>query len=571
MSERFFQGGLMKNKSFLFLIAALAMGLALLGCSSDSDDGGTTTITDYRGYASQITAINAAFTDGASTVKLVGPTSFIQDDDPLVIPAGRTLDLAGFNLDGSSKPGIIVAAGNIVFGGGKINLSTQESYFLAPNQKFIDDNVDNIQVNPGSASVAGTLLVPAQGVVSMLGQPGALNDSRIAAIAEGSIGVLLGDLTLSTATGPINIGGGHLYVTGNVNLSGGGTVSGVGTLTVSKAVTSGTIADIPVVDGELKARSLSSNGGRFAGTVTLTSPSATNADNVLAGSFAKLTGSGAATLKGLVQFKLDSTILGPVTVNQNTTLYGGLTVPGGNVSNALLSIGASGTLTTTGVVNLASGGISLTENSRFVLDTNGKLIATNYDLVETGSLSTGFESGAGAAGSYIALTPTSIFSNGITGGTPTLVFGGDGGKTILNFKATSTIGSVALNVANTGTISLTPPSGAPYLTLTLTQAGSILTGAAAPKIAGTVGEGKLIIAAIPGVGGNAGSFVSGTVAGELKALANYGTLANYIAADIPFVLGAGTGAAEAVGQVKTGPDPKASAADTGSIAMFPKP
>ncbi|MDR1149979.1 MAG: hypothetical protein LBK66_15265 [Spirochaetaceae bacterium] len=560
----------MKNKSFLFLIAALALGLALLGCSSDSDDGGTTTITVNRGYASQIEAINAAFTDGASTVKLVGETSFAATDlDPLVIPAGRTLDLDGYTLTDGTTDAVIIAAGNIsgFDKGGKINL-TQESYFLAPNQKFIDDNVgiadtSNVQVKlAGSASVAGTAtLGPVVAVLNSAGWTAA----QQAAVQAGSKGVLLFDLSLSS---PLNIGGGHLYVNGDVNLSGIGTVSGVGTLTVSKAVTSGTTADITVVAGELQARSLSSSGGKFAGTVTLTSPSATNADNVLAGSFAKLTGSGAATLKELVQFTLASTILGPVTVNQDTTLYGALTVAGGNVSNGLV-IGESGTLTTTGVVNLTTGAIGLREDSRFVLGTDGKLIATNYELATAGSLSTDFEAGAGAAGSYIALTPTSIISGGLTGGTPSLVFGN--GQITLNFKADSTIQNLALDVQNTGTISLTPPSGADYLTLTLTNAGSILTGNEAPKIAGTVGEGKLIIAAIPGVGGNAGSLVSGTESSELKALANYGTLANYIIKDIPFVEGVGTGAAEAAASVKTAPNEKASAAETGSIAMFPKP
>jgi hypothetical protein len=497
----------MKNKSFLFLIAALALGLAFASCGDSSGGEGYPVPGPKEGYASQITAINAAFTDGASTVKLVGPTTFIEDDDPLVIPAGKTLDLAGYTLSDTTAKGIIVvgADGNIIgFNdtNGKVQLDN-ESYFLS-DETFKTANVGTTGQGKGvTLKDAGSISVLDATanlgyVVSFTSKPAANTDLRLAAISAGSMGIVLFNLSLDE---PFNIGVGQLYVNGDLTLTATGTVSGAGTLTVSKAVDTSGITSGNIVGGELKARSLKSGGGLFAGTVTLSGGNASS--NVLAGSFGGgLNSADAATLKGDVYFALPSTIEGAVTVNDsdiNLWGEGGLTVNGATVGKQL-KIG--GTLTTNGdvTVNGNTGSIVLDAQGGFVIEDTATFTAGNaYTLAGAGSISNGLD-GPGV-GSLITLNATGIASAGGTaGGTPTLVFGSDDGIT-LNFLTNQTISELELKLVGGGTITLGPPSS-DTLKLTLTNAGSIT----AAETVGTLGAGNLIIAAIP-----SGSLVAGTI------------------------------------------------------------
>jgi hypothetical protein len=550
------------NKSLIFAPVALAFALAFIGCS----DSGTETNDIhhyYPSFASKVAQIQADFDAGARTVKLLEDVAFETTDAPLIILGEKTLDLNGFTLSDSSDGNILVVQGDITdtttAKNGKVDF-TNQSYFLAPNQTFITDNVgttstDFVHVEAlGSASVVGAT-TGLGAVVSMVGQPTSLTDSRVLAVGAGSIGILIGNLSLTATTGPIAIGEGGLYVTGNATLAGAGTVGGAGTLTVSGAVDTSTITSGNIVGGQLKAKSLKSGGGNFGGTVTLTDLNALAAANVLSGTFAHLTGSGAATLQGPVEFTVPSTILGAVIVSEDTHLYGGLTVNGATVSDELI---IGGTLTTNADVTLTSPGVIVLDAQGGFKINSGKLETDVYALSGAGSILNTTNTTANS-GSLIALNTSGIAPNaaGTAGGTPTLMFGSAG--LILNFKADYTIEHLALNVTSGGTITLTAAPAGGSQTLTLTQGGSIVTGAAAVNIAGTVAGGKLIIAAIPG-----GSLVGGTVEAQIGDIGSLGTLAvNALASGAKFTKVVGTGAATAVTDVPSAP------LDTvGSIATF---
>jgi hypothetical protein len=514
----------MKLKSFLFLVAALAVGLAFASCGGDAE-------IEYRdrdvnkGYASQIAAINAAFTDGASTVKLVGETKFLDGDEPLVIPANKTLVLDGYTLNDDANASIIAVEGSIDFSKGGNVILTGESYFLAPSA-FIsgEGNVGTATTSKvvvgdtGSASVVGTQAVSGA-VVSFTGSSlPASTDGRYAALAAGSTGIILFGPSLTTH---IEVGEKPLYVRGDLGLSHAGTITNGGTLFVTGVVNNTvTAAGTTVVSGELKAKSLKSTGGLFAGTVTLTG---VNASNELAGSFAGgLDSSGAATLKGDVYFALPSTILGPVTVNDkdiNLWGEGGLTVNGATVGKKL-AIG--GTLTTTGNVTLTgnTGSIVLGANGGIGFTGTGKLTGTDYSVSGDGGSLLNTAEVAGTNVTFVASGITTDFTNQADY-TPNIVFGGAAN---LVYTASATISGYNLDVENGGTISLTGNS----LTLTITGGGSI-TAKGDP--AGTLAAGKLYI-----VTNSVGSLVAGTLyAGEQILAGSYGTFAaetNFIYSDV---------------------------------------
>jgi hypothetical protein len=547
------------NKSFLlFLAASMTVSLALLGCSSDSDG------TDhyyYTGYASQIEAINAAFTDGASTVKLVGPTSFIASDDPLIIPANKALDLDGFTLTDTDSPGIIVVEGNIIGfddNNGKVQLDA-ESYFLSKatftNVGTTGQNMGVTLKNAGSISILDATTNLGY-VVSFTSAPATMDDPRLVAIRAGSMGIFLtGASGLLSLGEPLNIGVGHLYVSGDLTLKAAGSISGAGTLTVSKAVDTSAITTGDIVGGVLNAKSLKSGGGKFGGTVTLTGGNAIS--NAFAGSFAKLTSDEEASITGNVYFTLPSEIKKAVTVNNDVNLWGegGLTVQGATVSKKLTIVG--GTLTTTGAVTLGSGNTGL-----IVLDASGGFVLGNesatltggtaYTLSGAGSVSNGLTN----AGSLITLGGTGITSSGgIAGGTPTLVFAG---QTYLVFKDNAEIKTLNLDVLNGGSISI----GAAGKELKLTNGGSIT----AANVQGTLSTATLFI-----VTNASGSLVAGTNqvngAGTIMA-GSYGTFGaddNFIHGAIPFVQ---SGTEAAYGIVQSNSPDSDSGDGAGSVVVF---
>jgi hypothetical protein len=528
-------------------------------------------------FASEIAAIQAEFEAGAPTVKLLKDTAFEATDEPLIILDGKTLDLNGWTLSDDEAGNILVVQGDVTDSTtdkkGKVDFTNGDSYILA-SETFYNTNISI----PAAGSIAQVADIGSASVVNANTNLGAVvsftgsslpaeTDSRYAALANGSTGIILFSPTLTT---PLVVGDNPLYVIGDLKLSHIGTIANVGTVVVSKAVTSSaTDAGTKVVSGELKAKSLISAGGEFVGTVTLTDPNALAAANVFTGKFAKLTVPGVATLNDKVEFLVDSTISGLVTVSDKTTLKGALTVAGGNISEKLTIV--SGTLTTSAGVNLSgeNGVIVLDSKGLFWTETNGKLTAGNYELT-----------GAGSVANYVANVGTliTLAGNGISAGTSqgetplSLVFGGATGPT-LNFKNDTTITGVALDVSKGGSLTL---ASSKKLTITGgndddNMAGSIVAGGDAENIAGTLGGGVLIIAAssITAAGGE-GYLIGGTADQASVAAGSIGTVAYYIAKGAEFVEINPEGGSTAVWAQGISSEYAATAKLGGSIAVFTK-
>ncbi|MDR1148536.1 MAG: hypothetical protein LBK66_07885, partial [Spirochaetaceae bacterium] len=98
----------MKNRSFLFLIAALALGLALFGCSTDSDDGGSTPYPVYQGWAGDVEDIAAAF-DKVDAVYLTKSIT-VGGGQTLSIKAGKTLYLNGNTITMEDNSSVVTAS-----------------------------------------------------------------------------------------------------------------------------------------------------------------------------------------------------------------------------------------------------------------------------------------------------------------------------------------------------------------------------------------------------------------------------------------------------------------------------
>jgi hypothetical protein len=139
------------KKSFLYVLsAALLLTLSLSGCpqdADDDDDGASTSKPADPGNppTSDLSYIAYAFgqSDGPATVKAVNNIRL--GDNELVIPAGKTLDLAseGVILKGFTKNSKIIA-----WGDGKINFSSAQKSVQLPtgaliiaDEEFINANV----------------------------------------------------------------------------------------------------------------------------------------------------------------------------------------------------------------------------------------------------------------------------------------------------------------------------------------------------------------------------------------------------------------------------------------------
>ncbi|MDR1149628.1 MAG: hypothetical protein LBK66_13450 [Spirochaetaceae bacterium] len=589
----------MKNKSFLFLIAALAIGLAFAGCSSDSDDGSSYPVPGpASGYAGPIADINAAFNAGASIVYLTKDTAFSSSDDKmLIIPSGKTLDLKGYALTDSSE-GYLVVDGALKWDADNTSpVALAQSYIIA-GKDYINTNVGTLSdtatkdrpiIVYGGSFLAGGSAVAAGGTI----EAGATHFALRAELLEsddGNMGALnmpgfiLGNLSVSNGFA-YNGDGIGLVVTGNLTLSGNaGTIGGAGTVTVIGKLTdnvgSAAAGASPKVAGTLTAANIESVGGIF-NIVHLTStekPSFFTTNAVEIGTF---------SAKGPVTFASDvaGTIIadnvtfnGKVnaypdsTVNRLTFGNGAAIVTGGlegttAVLQGALNIGSAaegGTLTVSKPLTLTgNASIVLGANGGFKLVSTGELITDKYELVNAGSLL----NNATVAGTTVTLGASGITTDftGQDNYTPTIVFGGE--KLLLNFKDNATINGFNLDIKTSGSISIgTQEAPLADKTLTLTGGGSITTGATEDFVQGTLSTAKLYI-----VTNSAGSLAAGTnqTTGDKILAGSYGTFGadkNFIYVGLP-IIKAGTKAAFGIAQSETGGVAN-SGASAGSLVVF---
>jgi hypothetical protein len=541
------------NKSLFLLPVALAFALTFVGCSSDSDSGSGTDHY-YPGYVGQsggpFAEIEAAFDAGAPSVELTSNIALgASDQNFLYIPGGKSLDLKGHTITPNANKGaIIIAEGGIVLASGtdtQIDLTNSPSYFVANSTLASKVGTAGMDT-PILLTNGGSYTTINEGTATAIFATTNLDASYKAALAAGSLGALLGSLPSEH----IVIGEkGILFVTQNSSISDSGTVAvtgGDGILKIHGKLTSTANAGTTVVGGTLEAKSLETTGGIYTGPVTLTGPTA---NNIL--KTGKTTFSGGLVSLGDVNISSDVVFTEAGTVYGNTTVSGAAKLTGAaelyaakgvNINGAALTIsegGAGGTLLTGGVVTFNGTGPSIVMGSQgvFTLIGNGKLTTTNYELSGAGSILLNYDDET-AAGSLVTLSATGITgAGGFAGGTPTLVFGGAKEYT-LHFKDDTMVTGVALDVSNGGSLTL---ASSKKITIKGgddddNMAGSIVAGADAKNIAGTLGGGVLIIAAsgITATSGE-GYLIGGTADQASVAAGSIGTVAYYIAKGAEFV------------------------------------
>ncbi|MDR1256405.1 MAG: hypothetical protein LBJ86_01505 [Spirochaetaceae bacterium] len=512
----------MKNKSFLFLIAALAMGLAFASCGGDDTGGGSYPVPGpANGYAGPIADINEAFYAGASTVYLTKDTEFSASDEAvLVIPKGKKLDLRVFKLTDSAV-GYIVNNGTIVWDDDNETPITLGQSYIVADTDFISGKVGTASSEAKPVTVKAGSAVAIDGGVAgaIFATTNDLGTAELGALAAGSYGFLLKNP--ASLSSPVTNSAGYLYIAGDVNLSSSGTF-GAGTLIVGGKLTS-SIADSPSVvlaAGSVTARSLDVKGGVFGGTVTLTDRAASS---VLSGTLTKfaggLTTEGGLTISHAVEFGAEADIgglvNGKITVdNDNAKIIGLLTGTNAAIGKKLT---VAGTLAVEGAVDLGSGGsIVFDQNGGLQLHDNGKLVTSAYSLTGAGSI-------LANAGTDVTLGVSGITADDeLAGGTPTLVFSD---SILLDFLKDATIADLALDVQGGGTIGI-PASGF----LTITGAGSLVTGTDAGSIAHADHSGsKAVIAAVSG-----GSLVAGSIglSGDALVAGSLGTISTGVPGQI---------------------------------------
>jgi hypothetical protein len=616
----------MKLKSFLFLIAALAMGLVFASCGGDTE-------IEYRdhdvnkGYASDAEAIMAAF-KFADDVYLTKETN-LTTGPALLIPAPGRLHVNGQTILVGPQT-VIIKAGALVWDGesqGKIDAANNGAGAVLVD---IDADVTHY----GSAGVAGTesfVFVKSDGTItgSTKGYRAALATDTTAMEKVFSAGTYLNAIGGTTAYvigdfGPANLGisGGTLVVTGNLGSTTGrvatidtdtpltvygnlygGTVDAASTQDIIKNAGTVTVyKDANIASGKIANQLIIGGNGAFgtvsAGSLAITGNASFTGDAEFSGLLAV---TGDASFTGAGSFTVPLAVTGNATFGGDAEFTAGGALGNGaefsgNVKSDTEQLAVTGeakfaagktltgylsanSVTLSGSLSIASGSlatgaaIDVSTNS-IILGPEGGIEFTSSSAKLTGGSSTYEVGGAGSLlnSSSDAGTTITFAATGITNSSsdktlvPSLVFGGDA---LLVFKSDAVIDGIDFDVKG-GSISLEGTSR----TLIITGGGSITTGAAAVNIAhgGT-------IAGSAGAGGSllVGSLTTGgTIAADNVAAGSVGVsgvVGNFILTGNRFLptpasIGQGTlGAGLNAGDALDG----GSASAGGSILVFTAP
>jgi hypothetical protein len=587
----FFKGDLMKTKSFLFLTAALAMGLTLAGCPGEAT---TETKTVYRGVASDAEAIMAAFeVPGVNEVYLAKETDLT--NAVLVIPANKTLYVNGQTVNVNEHT-VIAAAGKLNWGGLKSDAAATSKIAAAGTATLVNipvtaDEVDLHYAWDGEAGTGLVSFVPADGSVVGTGKYSKAGYADTAAlvlggsylaVSPGTTGYLINGYNDSGKD--FEVGGGTLVVAGNLTAK---TINvPTSSLTVYGELTAGTSASADVISGggTVSARTVAITGGNIKNELFVVNSGEFGA--VSGGTLVTFTGTlsaGTATISFLkdVEFTAPSKV-GATTFANGITVGGNLQVEDtATTGNSLIISGGGqiilagdkggkflpGTLATVGAAAVT---LDLSDNDTFETSGAGTFsIPAAIDLGEntivfgnTGGL---YFAAAGsiAAESYVLGDFAGTLSNsspggsavtltkdGITGANATLKFSTAGTFLVINNGSLTTVSGVNIDLATAGTITFEPSA-----TLILASGGSITTAG------GSLAHGGRI-ASIP-----SGSIVSGDSGSVSKASVDAGSIGtigqNFINSKNNFARGDGT-ASVAVGSAASNPLAQAG----GSIAVF---
>jgi hypothetical protein len=542
----------MKLKSFLFLAAALAMGLAFASCGGDTEQLPGSIIK--QGYASDAEAIEAAFNvPGVNEVWLTKETSLA--GAILSIPANKTLHVNGkkVNVDGDT---VIVAEGTLDLNdtGSVIYTTADTATLIGVTAPATQEAQEAHYSNNGAAGTAGILFhqgggagAASGGKYIIAGNAGeVLTGGSLAATGDGTIGIVIGAVSNDNAAYDIQ-GGGSLVVTGNMSL-GTGYVQTYGLLEVKGALSGGTLNSASEVirgGSQVTARSATIKGGSISNPFVVKSASTFGAASggtlvtfgaelsapegilVTFSSPAKFDAAPATTLKAKfeddVEFNATSITIadaefgGNVTsaIEQTTATAARFT---GN-SSTLTGYLSANSVTLSGPLTIESGSlatgaaITVSSSNYIVLGADGGIEATGTGLLTGG---TGYN--VTGAGSLLNDSTTNggttiTFGTGITkgagSGTASIVFGG---AVNLVYTGDAVISDLNLDVTGGGTVTLSGEGK----TLIL-NGGSITTGAEETNIAygGT----------IAGSAGAGGSLLVGTLANDGDTYIDTGTIA----------------------------------------------
>jgi hypothetical protein len=600
----------MKNKSFLFLIAVLAMGLALFGCSSDSDSS-----TEYRDltYVGKNDAESIMEALERGNVYLTADTD-LTPPTPLLIPTNRTLFVNGQTVKVGSLS-VIIGAGKLDWSGTDDPTGT-DSKIEAGSIGAVLINIDPDITHYGSAGVfdaegtASFTFVPLDEVKSAGGvnyfasnkSASIFNSGGSLATGAGTTAYFIGSHDAkNNSSGVFNTNNGTLVVTGDLtglktlttatplkvyNKLGGGTdsaladfITGGGTIEVKTAdFTGGKISNILNVSG---------NGDftkpvDFAGTLTLTGK-ATFSDNVTFTAPGKITQQAVFAKGKKVSGKAEVGIISFTGTGTSNTL-----VLDANGQIIYTSI-SPGPLTSSGTLATLDGGgsIALTfDTNKLTIDGQGAVgsfavykdisLTGSNEIEVKGSAAVKFESGTIVASNYklggtidavtsnegFVLTKDSIKKITGAAATPTVTLGTTKGILLtLNTGSTATIDGVNIALTSGGSISVSSGN------LIITGGGSVSAGNLAwgGTIAGTAtaAGGSLLVGSLSAANTGTNKIPAGSI--QAGSIGTQATTPGVIIGNSVFIF---TDATVVQGIGSTGVGDGGSASSGGSILVF---
>ncbi|MDR1238542.1 MAG: hypothetical protein LBK27_00350 [Treponema sp.] len=551
----------MRLKSFLFLITALAMGLALAGCSSDSGGEGYPVPGPKEGYL-----YSGVLTDAQKIMLSFqdAPAVYLEDETDLsdgvvIIPDGKTLHVNGQTVKVNLNTVIVVTSN------GKLDWDNKPTSILeGTSAVVIGKTYEDGRYSAGSYGVDGNTFGINFGEIGKNKYAGsesvgwhtaATKYDDLVIGASGTTGYFLGNLSESGNVTPA----GTLVVGGNLALSTDKVITSAAPIYVYGNLKGGTDASQTLITGTVSAISAEISGGKIANDFTILRDGKFSEKTVTFegalnvrrdASFDEVKFEGVAAVAKQATFTSDKKVAGSVTVgnlkisgtggNQNLVLdQNGQIIYNNGVTGSFLT--GAGTLAT-----LDGGSITLTlASNKLTIDGKGAVgsfaVQNNIDLtgentIEVkGSAAVKFEAGTIVASTYklggtidavtsnegFILTKDSIKKRTDTTGTPTIILGTANGILLrLNEDSSSTaiIDGVNIDLSSGGSIGVYEGN------LIITGGGSVTTSATAKiawggTIAGSAAGGSLLVGSIAVPGGTtAEGIAAGSVGTHSSAL-----------------------------------------------------
>jgi hypothetical protein len=532
----------MKLKSFLFLTAALALGLAFASCGDDSSGGGGTeriTVSEPSLYTTKAEEITMALHDAPSGYGVTLNEDVDISGDVVIIPTDKTLYVNGRTIT-VSKDTVIVAAGGLDFGGPASTSIIEGTSAVVIGKDYVegrysageyaaDDNIFGINFG----EIGAGKYVGSAGVAT--GWNIAVNSlDNLGALAAGTKGYVLGGLT---AASNLSVAAGTLYVSGNLTIGTDKAINSAAPIYVYGEVKGGTDASQTLITGTVSAVSADITGGQIANDLTIFRDGKFGDDVTFKGAlnvrrdatFGKVEFADTATVAKKATFTSSKLVAGSVTVgnlaftgSSNTLVLkedGQIIFLNGSIPAFFNTAGTLAALT--GSVSFTVDANKLTVDGKgkgtFAVGNNGINLATANSIqvaAETGvyfdgegSIASANYSIGNAAGTLSAdvgfiLTATGIQAISGATTTPAITFevAEDNGISLsLNNGRNAIINGVNIDISSAGSIGVYEGN------LIITNGGSVTTAADSiawsGTIAGSAAGGSLLVGSVGVTGG----------------------------------------------------------------------